>query len=106
MEPIVSLEFSVQQLDQQAEDYLSQKKYSEAIAVCQQALKIQPNLKSYKTLGLAFQSQGQLETSLQCYIKALEIKPDDAEVYHNIASIYAQKNSGKMQLLAIKLHCV
>ncbi|MEA5496179.1 tetratricopeptide repeat protein [Limnoraphis robusta] len=91
MEPIVSLESSVQQLDKQAEDYLSQKKYSEAIAVCQQALKIQPNLKSYKTLGLAFQSQGQLETSLQCYVKALEIQPDDTEVYHNIASIYAQK---------------
>ncbi|MEA5521449.1 tetratricopeptide repeat protein [Limnoraphis robusta] len=103
MEPIVSLESSVQQLDKQAEDYLSQKKYSEAIAVCQQALKIQPNLKSYKTLGLAFQSQGQLETSLQCYVKALEIQPDDTEVYHNIASIYAQKKQWKDAMISYQV---
>ncbi|ERT04899.1 tetratricopeptide repeat family protein [Lyngbya aestuarii BL J] len=88
---MLSLENSVKKLHKQAEYYINQEKWQEAITICQHALKIKPNLKSYKTLGLAFQSQGQLETSLQCYIKALEIKPDDAEVYHNIASIYAQK---------------
>ncbi|MEB3281101.1 MAG: tetratricopeptide repeat protein [Lyngbya sp.] len=87
----MSLEAVVQQLHQQAEYYLTENQYQEAIAVCQEALKIKPNFNIYKTLGMAFQMQGQLEAALQSYLKALEIKPDDAEVYSNIASVYAQQ---------------
>lgn len=88
-------DLSIQQLHHKAKYYLSQKQYSEAIAICQQALTLQPGSeianKIYKILGIACQMQGESEKAFQFYLKSLEIKPDDPEVYHNIGSLYAQK---------------
>ncbi|MGB3188658.1 MAG: tetratricopeptide repeat protein [Limnoraphis sp.] len=94
---------SLTKLHQQAEYYINQEKWQEAITICQHALNIKPNLKSYKTLGVVFQMQGQLENALQCYLNALEIKPDDAEIYKNIASLYAQKHQWKDAIISYQV---
>ncbi|NJM60389.1 MAG: tetratricopeptide repeat protein [Oscillatoriales cyanobacterium RU_3_3] len=80
------------QFNQQGEIYLSQGKLEEAIASCEQALKIYPNFApAYKTLGNALQAQGRMEEARHWYAKAIEIDPNFAEVYANLGSICAQQ---------------
>jgi tetratricopeptide (TPR) repeat protein len=100
---MLNLETSLTKLHQQAEYYISQEKWQEAITICQHALKIKQNLKSYKILGVVFQIQGQLENALQCYLNALEIKPDDVETYINIASLYTQQQQYKDAIISYKV---
>ncbi|MCU0543390.1 MAG: tetratricopeptide repeat protein [Oscillatoriaceae cyanobacterium Prado104] len=86
------LEPAAVQLQQKAEESLRQGNLSGAIALCQQALKIQPNLAAAcKTLGNAFQSTGRMQAAADCYGKALQIQPNFAEVYANVGSLYAQQ---------------
>ncbi|WRH67487.1 MAG: tetratricopeptide repeat protein [Planktothrix sp. GU0601_MAG3] len=79
-------------LYQQVSFYLAQKQYEEAIAVCQQILKLQPNFAlAYSTLGLAKQLQGKLDDAKSWYTKALDLKPDWAEVHANLGTVYVQQ---------------
>ena len=72
-----------------AEDYLVQGKIKEAIAVCQQALKIRPDfIHAYVTLGNALQAGGKIEAAIRSYSQALELQPNFAEVRANIGSMY------------------
>ncbi|MCU0541858.1 MAG: glycoside hydrolase family 99-like domain-containing protein [Oscillatoriaceae cyanobacterium Prado104] len=93
MPPTVNTDESTAvQFNQQAEIYLSQGKLEEAIASCEQALKIYPNFApAYKTLGNALQAQGRMEEARHWYAKAIEIAPNFAEVYANLGSICAQQ---------------
>lgn len=84
-------EIAAVQLQQKAELCLKQGQVSEAIALCQQALKVQPNLAAAcKTLGNAFQGLGRMQAAADCYAKALQIQPNFPEVYANVGSLYAQ----------------
>ncbi|MEG4015686.1 MULTISPECIES: tetratricopeptide repeat protein [unclassified Microcoleus] len=79
-------------LHRQGEDCLKQGQLSEAIAACQQALKIQPNFAAAcKTLGNAFQAMGKMQAAADCYTNALKIQPNFPEVYANVGSLYAQQ---------------
>ena len=79
-------------LTQLAELYLAQGKLEEAIAVCQQSLKIQPKFApAYKTLGNIFQAQGKLDEAKSYYLRALEIQPDFAQALANLGTVYAQQ---------------
>ncbi|MEG3982870.1 tetratricopeptide repeat protein [Microcoleus sp. T3B2] len=92
MPSTVSTESTAVQFNQQGEIYLSQGKIEEAIASCEQALKIHPNFApAYKTLGNALQAQGRMEEARHWYAKAIEIEPNFAEVYANLGSICAQQ---------------
>lgn len=72
-----------------AEDYLVQGKIKEAIAACQQALKIRPDfIHAYVTLGNALQAGGKIEAAIRSYFQALELQPNFAEVRANIGSMY------------------
>ena len=72
-----------------AEDYLVQGKIKEAIAICQQALKIRPDfIHVYVTLGNALQAGGKIEAAIRSYSQALELQPNFAEVRANIGSMY------------------
>ncbi|MGC9524845.1 MAG: tetratricopeptide repeat protein [Limnospira sp.] len=65
---------------------------AEAIATCQQALQLRPDLaEACKTLGVAYQRRGDFQEALIWHLKALEIKPDFAEVYGNLGSWYAEQ---------------
>lgn len=79
-------------LNQLAELYLAQGKLEDAIAVCQQSLKIQPKFApAYKTLGNVFQAQGKLDEGKSYYLRALEIQPDFAQALANLGTIHAQQ---------------
>lgn len=92
MPSTVNTESTAVQFNQQGEIYLSQGKLEEAIASCEQALKINPKFApAYKTLGNALQAQGRMEEARHWYAKAIEIEPNFAEVYANLGSIGAQQ---------------
>ncbi len=72
-----------------AEECLVQGKIKEAIAICQQALKIRPDfIHAYVTLGNALQAGGKIEAAIRSYSQALELQPNFAEVRANIGSMY------------------
>lgn len=76
-------------LRKQGENYLQKGQIQEAIVMCQQAVKAQPDLTmGYVTLGNSFYAAGKYESALRSYFQALEIQPDFAEVQANIGSMY------------------
>lgn len=86
-------------LSELAELYLSQGKLEDAIAVCEQALKIKPNFApAYKTLGNVFQAQGKLDEAKNYYIRALEIQPDFAQALANLGTIHAQQQQWRLAI--------
>ena len=86
------MESAAAPLNQLAELYLAQGKLEDAIAVCQQSLKIQPKFApAYKTLGNVFQAQGKLDEGKSYYLRALEIQPDFAQALANLGTIHAQQ---------------
>ncbi len=86
------MESAAAPLNQLAELYLAQGKLEDAIAVCEQSLKIQPKFApAYKTLGNVFQAQGKLDEAESYYLRALEIQPDFAQALANLGTIHAQQ---------------
>lgn len=79
------------------EDYLKQAELaaklgnlSEAIAKCQKALELQPNLaEAYKILGQVEQAQIHRESAQSFYEQAIYLGLQDGEVYLNLGSLYA-----------------
>ncbi|EGK87561.1 tetratricopeptide repeat protein [Microcoleus vaginatus] len=72
-----------------AENFLVQGKIKDAIAACQQAIKIRPDfIHAYVTLGNALQAEGKNEAAIRSYSQALELRPNFAEVRANIGSMY------------------
>jgi tetratricopeptide (TPR) repeat protein len=103
MPSTVSTESTAVQFNQQGEIYLSQGKLEEAIASCEQALKIHPNFApAYKTLGNALQAQGRMEEARHWYAKAIEIEPNFAEVYANLGSLARSSKNGRRRSDFIK----
>jgi len=85
-------EIAAIQSHHQANLYLSQRRYPEAIAACKTALNHRRDFApAYKTLGIIQQLQGQFATAKNSYLKAIEIRPDFAEVYANLGSLFAQQ---------------
>ncbi|OZH54336.1 hypothetical protein AFK68_11600 [Hydrocoleum sp. CS-953] len=85
-------ESAAENFHKKAEAYLTQKKFDEAIASCELAIKIEENyFPAYKTLGNTWQVQGKLAEAENWYKKALEIKSDWPEVYANLGSLYAMQ---------------
>lgn len=61
-----------------------------ALAECQNALKLQPNLpQAYKILGQVEQAQIHREAAQTYYEKAISLGLQDGEVYLNLGSLYA-----------------
>ncbi len=86
------MESAAAPLNQLAELHLAQGKLEDAIAVCEQSLKIQPKFApAYKTLGNVLQAQGKLDEARNWYIRALEIQPDFAQALTNLGTIHAQQ---------------
>ncbi|MEG4227930.1 FkbM family methyltransferase [Microcoleus sp. N9_B2] len=88
-------------LNQLAELYLAQGKLEDAIAVCEQVLKINPKfVPAYKTLGNVLQAQGKLDEARNWYIRALEIQPDFAQALANLGTIHAQQQQWQEAIAA------
>ena len=79
-------------LSQLAELYLSQGKLEDAIAICEQSLKIQPkSAPILKVMGNICQAKGQLDEAKSWYVKAIELQPDFAQALANLGTIHAQQ---------------
>ncbi|WP_293062938.1 tetratricopeptide repeat protein [Okeania sp. SIO2B3] len=80
---------------QKAIAYNQKGLYEQAIAECQQAIAVQPNMAmAYKILGNAQQKIGsasQLQEAKQNYLKAISLDSQDASIHVNLGSLYAQE---------------
>ena len=76
----------------QAVAYFEQQRWSESIAACQEALRVNPNGgAAYKIWGNSLQRSGQIAEAIGLYAKALEANANPAEIYCNLGSIYAKQ---------------
>jgi len=73
----------------------SQGKLGEGIALLEKALAIDlAHTDSWVNLGLAFEQSRRPERALQCYERALELKPDDAQIVRHLA--FAAAGTGRL----------
>ncbi|MEL6580416.1 MAG: tetratricopeptide repeat protein [Cyanobacteria bacterium J06621_12] len=76
---------------QQAQIYAGHQQWQLAVAACQQALKLNPNLaEAYQIWGNGLQQLGQSSQAIQCYLRVVELQPNQPEVYANLGKLYAQ----------------
>jgi tetratricopeptide (TPR) repeat protein len=91
MPSIEKMEKAAVDLSRQAEVYLAAGRLNEAVAACELALKIEPNLSTAcQTLGKVMQVRGEIEQAKQWYERAIEHNPNLPEVYANLGSLYSQ----------------
>ncbi len=95
MSNMSEIETQAIQLLQQAQHHLGQKDFESAIAACQQALQLNPNLaEAYMVLGNALHVTGQEVESRNAYEQALKIKPElfPADVHFELGNQQYQQN--------------
>ncbi|MEB3886065.1 tetratricopeptide repeat protein [Lyngbya sp. CCY1209] len=81
---------------QRAEAFYAREQYDEAIAVCRQALQLQPDSAPvYVTMGNVAQARTQLDEAVRCYAKALELDPNFARAHANLGSMLYKQ--GKLE---------
>ncbi|MEG4421111.1 tetratricopeptide repeat protein [Microcoleus sp. LAD1_D5] len=91
MPSIEKMEKAAVDLNRQAEVYLAEGKLNEAVAACESALKIEPNLAAAcQTLGKVMQVRGEIEQAKQWYESAIDRNPNLPEVYANLGILYSQ----------------
>ena len=91
MPSIEKMEKAAVDLSRQAEVYLAEGKLNEAVAACESALKIEPNLAAAcQTLGKVMQVRGEIEQAKQWYERAIDRNPNLPEVYANLGILYSQ----------------
>ncbi|MFA5008693.1 MAG: tetratricopeptide repeat protein [Candidatus Omnitrophota bacterium] len=78
-----------QEYFQKGINYFREKKYNDAIAEFEKALKVDPNLaEGYYGLGYAYCSKNQCEASLPYFKKAIELSPNYVDAYNGMAYAY------------------
>ncbi|MEG4309671.1 MULTISPECIES: tetratricopeptide repeat protein [unclassified Microcoleus] len=91
MPSIEKMEKAAVDLSRQAEVYLAEGRLNEAVAACESALKIEPNLAAAcQTLGKVMQVRGEIEQAKQWYEAAIDRNPNLPEVYANLGILYSQ----------------
>ncbi|MBE9187133.1 tetratricopeptide repeat protein [Microcoleus sp. LEGE 07076] len=91
MPSIEKMEKAAVDLNRQAEVHLAEGRLNEAIAACELALKIEPNLAAAcQTLGKVMQVRGEIEQAKQWYEAAIDRNPNLPEVYANLGILYSQ----------------
>jgi len=84
---------TITDLQQQAETYLAQQRLQEAVTLCEQIIKEQPDFApGYQTLGKVLHLAKQLEKAEKCYLKAISLDSNYTVAYTNLGSLYAQQN--------------
>jgi tetratricopeptide (TPR) repeat protein/capsular polysaccharide biosynthesis protein len=78
--------------NRQAEVYLAEGRLNEAVAACESALKIEPNLAvACQTLGKVMQLRGEREQAKQWYEAAIDRNENLPEAYANLGNLYFQE---------------
>jgi len=75
-----------------AMDLKNQKKFDEAIALCTYLISLYPGSSFYYYgLGLTFYQKGDMKSAKECFLKALEVDPEDAGSRDMIKKIDSKK---------------
>ncbi len=95
-------------LCQQGEKLFREGKLSEALAICQQLIRMQPNFApGYKLLGNILQGKGKIQAAIRAYESAIALNPDFVEALANLGTMYYQNGRGQAAIAcyekAIKL---
>ena len=57
-----------------------------AIVIFEEIARIKPNSDNLKNLGTSYRDVGEIEKSYECFVKALEYRPDDESIFFNISA--------------------
>ena len=57
-----------------------------AISIFEEIARIKPNSDNLKNLGTSYRDAGKIEKSYECFVKALEYRPDDESIFFNISA--------------------
>ncbi|EDZ94636.1 MULTISPECIES: hypothetical protein [Limnospira] len=83
---------AVSQLNARAKADLAAGKLESAIAICHEAIKLQPDcFQTYCILGGVLQAGNQTEKAIRAYEQALELQPQAIEVYLSLEELYRQQ---------------
>lgn len=101
MSSIENMEKAAIDFNKQAEIYLAEGRLNEAVAACESALKIEPNLAvACQTLGKVMQVRGEREQAKQWYEAAIDRNANLPEVYANLGSLYLQERRWEKAIAA------
>jgi tetratricopeptide (TPR) repeat protein/capsular polysaccharide biosynthesis protein len=72
--------------------YLRGGSLSQAHAICQTVIKLQPDFaEAYQTLGKVLEAQGEVKEAMSAYVKALELQPELVEARAYLGQLYRQQ---------------
>ncbi|WP_363331193.1 tetratricopeptide repeat protein [Bradyrhizobium sp.] len=66
---------------------LHTRQYDHAVAWLARAIRQNPKTEYFSSLGLALKHQGRLEEALKVFDKAVQLKPDDAELWKHLGGV-------------------
>lgn len=85
---------------QQADRAIAQGDFQQAIALCQEAIAVQPKMAiAYKVLGEALQGMGKLSEAEQYYKRAISLQPQEISAYLSLGRLYVQQQQWKPAIL-------
>jgi tetratricopeptide (TPR) repeat protein len=77
-----------------AQIYIEQERYTEAIAACRKALRINPkSLEALNFQGIALRRNGHIDEAIGKYKAILEIRPNHALTLYNLGIAYGRKGA-------------
>ncbi len=80
------------QMKQASDNFLSNKKWTEAKTVLEKLVILEPrNAELYNNLGFSLKQLGSFDTAEEQYQKALSIQPDFVEALNNLGALYLAK---------------
>ncbi|NEQ76619.1 MAG: tetratricopeptide repeat protein [Okeania sp. SIO2C9] len=89
-------------LIKQAEAYFVNSKFYDAIATCEEAISIKPHAVAYQIMGKSWVEINKPDEAIVAYQKAIEIKPNFAEIYVSLGELYVQHQRQKEAIIAYK----
>lgn len=92
----VDLAMNQVKLYQQGEQLFDEEKLQEALAICRQLIRMQPNFApAYKLLGNILQRKGEIPAAIRAYELAIALNSDFVEALANLGTMYYQ--NGQVQ---------
>jgi protein O-GlcNAc transferase len=81
-------ELTAEALCEQGGKLIAQRRLEEALAACQKAVELKPDLaESHYNLAMALRELGSIEPAIAAYRQAIQIKPAFAEAHNNLGNL-------------------